>query len=67
MKDYKLEIKQQDDYLYAYYEAERDTIALSNDIWVSISKKMKEFGIPVDKIERYFHRKFGKIQQTGLL
>jgi|DEB0MinimDraft_4_1074332.scaffolds.fasta_scaffold51846_2 hypothetical protein len=26
-----------------------------------ISKKMKEFGIPVDKIERYFHRKFGKL------
>jgi len=45
LKDYKLEIKQQDDYLYAYYEAERDTIALSNDIWVSISKKMKEYDL----------------------
>lgn len=42
MKDYKLEIKQQDDYLHAYYEAERDSIELSTEIWTGISDKMKE-------------------------
>jgi len=40
--NYKLEISQQEDYLYAYYEAEKDTVALSNKVWKGISKKMKE-------------------------
>ena len=42
MGNYKLEISQQEDYLYAYYEAEKDTVALSNKVWKGISKKMKE-------------------------
>ncbi|MEQ9089510.1 MAG: hypothetical protein RIE52_00380 [Balneola sp.] len=45
MKDYKLEIEQREDYLYAYYEAERDSIALSNAIWAEIAVKMKEYDL----------------------
>jgi len=36
MKEYKLEIKQIGDYLYAYYEAEKDSVALSNELWGKI-------------------------------
>lgn len=45
MKDYKLEIEQREDYLYAYYIADRDSIALSNAIWAEIASKMNEFGL----------------------
>lgn len=40
MKEYKLEIKQIGDYLYAYYEAEKDSVALSNELWGKISSTM---------------------------
>lgn len=40
--NYKLHIEQRDDYLYAYYEAEEDSISLSNELWKGISSKMKE-------------------------
>ncbi|XWN36835.1 MAG: hypothetical protein ROO71_12840 [Balneola sp.] len=56
MKDYKLEIEQRDDYLFAYYEAERDSIELSNKIWAEIAVKMKEFEVKkilvVENIEK---------------
>ncbi|MEQ8578846.1 MAG: hypothetical protein RIC57_08265 [Balneola sp.] len=45
MKDYKLETEQREDYLFAYYEAERDSIDLSNAIWEEISLKMKEYDL----------------------
>jgi len=45
MKDYKLEVEQRGDYLYAYYMAERDSIALSNKIWAEIASKMNEYGL----------------------
>ncbi|MFY0697538.1 MAG: hypothetical protein JXR11_06785 [Balneola sp.] len=42
MKGYKLKIEQREDYLYAYYEAEKDSIALSNELWEKISSSMKD-------------------------
>ena len=40
MKDYKLEIEQREEYVYAYYEAEKDSVALSNKLWGKISTAM---------------------------
>ena len=40
MKDYKLEIEPRGDYLYAYYEAEKDSVELSNELWGKISSQM---------------------------
>jgi hypothetical protein len=42
MTEYKLQIEQRDDFLYAYYEAEKDSFDLSNALWKEISVKMKQ-------------------------
>lgn len=44
MKGYKLEIEPHEDYLFAYYEAGKDSISLSNKLWKEISVQMKNHG-----------------------
>ncbi len=44
MKNYKIETEDRGDYLYAYYEAQRDSIQLSNEIWKRIANAVEEAG-----------------------
>lgn len=43
MTNNKLQIEQREDFLYAYYEAEKDSFDLSNALWKEISVKMKQY------------------------
>lgn len=45
MKAYKLDIEQKEDYLLAYYEAEMDSVELSNELWEKISSSMRDSGL----------------------
>jgi hypothetical protein len=45
LKAYKLDIEQKEDYLLAYYEAEMDSVELSNELWEKISSSMRDSGL----------------------